>query len=320
MPQIPDVAAVRQKLAMLPVEAYPAGATVLAAGATSGNLLVLKEGAVEVVKDGVRIAKVADPGAVLGELALLLDQPHTADVRALAPSTFHVADGKSALLEEPALALYVAVVMAQRVDGANRALLEVRSRSGSHQPGSAVGRLLGAIARALRFDSGDGPFPWYSMIPERLLAAVSALPLASYAAGDLVLAAGSTTGRLLILEDGAVEVLSDGMSIGRIGGRGAVLGELAVFLDRPHTADVRAIEASTFRIADPTAFLHNPAAAHYVALVMAKRVDAANRALVEASRRLHADQPGGPTARMLDRIAGSLHHGRPEGGDLLLDR
>jgi hypothetical protein len=36
---------------------------------------------VEVIKDGERIAEVSAPGSVFGEQAVLLDQPHTADVR-----------------------------------------------------------------------------------------------------------------------------------------------------------------------------------------------------------------------------------------------
>jgi hypothetical protein len=44
------------------------------------------------VKDGTEIAKVAEPGAAFGELSILLDQPHTADVRALETSQFHIAN------------------------------------------------------------------------------------------------------------------------------------------------------------------------------------------------------------------------------------
>jgi CRP/FNR family transcriptional regulator, cyclic AMP receptor protein len=43
-------------------------------------LLFLRSGAVEVVKEGVRIANLSAPGSVFGEQATLLDQPHTADV------------------------------------------------------------------------------------------------------------------------------------------------------------------------------------------------------------------------------------------------
>jgi CRP/FNR family cyclic AMP-dependent transcriptional regulator len=68
---------------------------VLSAASKTGRLLILKEGAVAVVKEGVEIARVAEPGAVFGELSVLLDQPHTADVRALEASQFHVADARS---------------------------------------------------------------------------------------------------------------------------------------------------------------------------------------------------------------------------------
>jgi CRP/FNR family cyclic AMP-dependent transcriptional regulator len=39
----------------------------------------------------INIAKVTEPGAVLGELSALLDQPHTADVHATETSQFYVA-------------------------------------------------------------------------------------------------------------------------------------------------------------------------------------------------------------------------------------
>ena len=41
--------------------------------------------------------RVTEPGAVFGELSVLLDQPHTADVRAVTASQFHVADAASLL-------------------------------------------------------------------------------------------------------------------------------------------------------------------------------------------------------------------------------
>ena len=87
-PLIPDMAVFQRKLATLPLATYQAGETVLSAASTTGRLLILKEGAVEVVKEGVEIARVTEPGAVFGELSVLLDQPHTADVRALEASQF----------------------------------------------------------------------------------------------------------------------------------------------------------------------------------------------------------------------------------------
>ena len=100
MPLILDCAAFQTRLAALPVTNYQVGEMVLAASTTSGTLLVLKTGAVEVMKDGTQIAEVSEPGAVFGELSMLLDQPHTADVRALEVTEFHVADATSLLSDE----------------------------------------------------------------------------------------------------------------------------------------------------------------------------------------------------------------------------
>src|SRR4051812_31819651 len=74
-----DPAAFWAKLAAWPSVRFEVGETVLVAGVTSGRLLVLRSGAVEVVKDGTRLAEVSEPGAVFGELSLFLDRPHTAD-------------------------------------------------------------------------------------------------------------------------------------------------------------------------------------------------------------------------------------------------
>jgi CRP/FNR family cyclic AMP-dependent transcriptional regulator len=80
--------------ATLPVVTRGAGEIVLSAGVRSGRLLILKRGAIVILKELIEIAKVDVPGAVMGELSVLLDQPHTADVRTLEDSQFYVADGR----------------------------------------------------------------------------------------------------------------------------------------------------------------------------------------------------------------------------------
>jgi CRP-like cAMP-binding protein len=106
----------------LPVATYRTDEVVLAAGSRTGRLLFLKDGAVAVVRHGTQIATVDEPGAVFGEISALLDQPHTADVRALKRSQFYIAD--AALLGYSAAALfYVAGVLARRLDRANDALV-----------------------------------------------------------------------------------------------------------------------------------------------------------------------------------------------------
>ena len=83
---IPDFATLERTLAGLPVVKHRAREVVLTAGSKTSVLLFLKSGTVEVVKDGVQIASVNAPGSVFGEQAILLDQPHTADVRTVEQS------------------------------------------------------------------------------------------------------------------------------------------------------------------------------------------------------------------------------------------
>jgi CRP/FNR family transcriptional regulator, cyclic AMP receptor protein len=156
MPLIPDFAVFQRKLAGFPLATYQAGETVLAAASTTGRLLILRQGAVAVVKEGVEIAKVTEPGAVFGELSVLLDQPHTAEVRALEASQFHVADAATLLRVDPIALLYVATVLARRLDGANQALIELKRQLQVGEPPSVIGKtvekmqgLLGASGASL---------------------------------------------------------------------------------------------------------------------------------------------------------------------------
>jgi len=139
-----DPAAWQSRLAALPVKSYGAGETVFAEGTKTGRLLILKSGAVGILKGGTAIADVAEPGAVLGELSALLDQPHGADVRTSAPSEFYVADAAT-FLQDPAALLYVTMVLARRVDGANRGLLELKSQLAAGEPPGLIDATLDKI-------------------------------------------------------------------------------------------------------------------------------------------------------------------------------
>jgi CRP-like cAMP-binding protein len=76
-----DIAVLQRRIATMPVVTYQSGETILTAGTKTGRLLILKKGAVTIQNNGTVIAEVTEPGAVLGELSALLNQPHTADVQ-----------------------------------------------------------------------------------------------------------------------------------------------------------------------------------------------------------------------------------------------
>jgi CRP-like cAMP-binding protein len=151
MPLFQDPAVFQKRLAGLPIMKCQSGEDLLTAGSKTGKLFFLKSGAVEVTKDGMQIAKVSTPGAVFGELAALLDQSHTADVRTLEPSEFFVADAPTLLAIDSAVALYVAAILAHRLDSANRALLDVKRQLIAGESRRAITKKVEKVEELLAF-------------------------------------------------------------------------------------------------------------------------------------------------------------------------
>jgi CRP/FNR family transcriptional regulator, cyclic AMP receptor protein len=111
------------------VRRFSAGEVIFEQGERTDLLWFLVEGAVEVVKDGVRIAAECQPGAVFGELSALLGGSHRATVRALQPSVFHVVKNPRAFLESsPLVCLHVCELVARRLVQLNQYLVDVRQQ------------------------------------------------------------------------------------------------------------------------------------------------------------------------------------------------
>jgi CRP-like cAMP-binding protein len=165
MPLIPDKAAFENSLANLPLVTYRPGETVIADGSTTGRLLVLRKGTVAIVKGNTEIAKVTEPGAVFGELSVLLDQPHTADVLALETSQFHVADAATLLTESPMAAIYVATVLAHRLDGANHALIQLKKQLQAGEPRNVVANTVSKIEGLLAASGASLVYAGYPTDP-----------------------------------------------------------------------------------------------------------------------------------------------------------
>jgi CRP-like cAMP-binding protein len=152
MTTMPDATSFLASLDGLPVRSFAPGELVLSAGTTTGQVLVLKEGTLEVVKDGVPLTRVSEPGAVFGEMAALLRQPHSADVRALEPTDLYLIEDASFFMSEPAATLHVAMILARRLDAVNGYL--VQARGGLVHAGHSTGlidRIIADIGRAIRY-------------------------------------------------------------------------------------------------------------------------------------------------------------------------
>lgn len=100
----------------LPVRAFEPGADLLCEGKSAGLLYVLIEGEVEILKGDFRVTVICDPGAIFGELSVLLDIPNTATVRAIRPCTAYVVEDCNRFLQShQEIAYQLSKLLAQRV-------------------------------------------------------------------------------------------------------------------------------------------------------------------------------------------------------------
>jgi len=112
---------------------FPADKLLIREGETTGDLFILMEGQLEVLKGETVIAVVTEPGAILGEMSVLLHQPHTATVRASTGSmVYHIADATEFLREKPGVAILMAQLLAQRLNAATTYLADIKRQYASH--------------------------------------------------------------------------------------------------------------------------------------------------------------------------------------------
>ena len=94
------------------------------------ELYVLEKGRLVVERDGVEIATIIEPGALIGEMSVLLGVDHSATVRATGPTVVRViADGIPFLERTPLMALHVATLACARLDRTSAVLVELRKET-----------------------------------------------------------------------------------------------------------------------------------------------------------------------------------------------
>lgn len=105
----------------------PMDTRIIDQGANKGRMYVLKEGSFNVVRNGVRVVRVTEPGSFFGEISALLGTPPTADVVALENSTVCVIDDpQSAMKSNPELTHAVAQLLARRLQAVTTYLVDMK--------------------------------------------------------------------------------------------------------------------------------------------------------------------------------------------------
>jgi CRP-like cAMP-binding protein len=121
------MASILETCAGAPLKDFAQGAVLIAEGETSGRLYILADGSVEVLRGDTQVAVVGEPGAVFGEMSVLLKRPHTATVRAMTPvRLFMFEDAEGFLKSHPEIAFFLSKLLAERLAAATTYLVDIK--------------------------------------------------------------------------------------------------------------------------------------------------------------------------------------------------
>ncbi len=113
----------------LPLSSVPAGGVIIDEGVRHDGIWVLVSGSVSIERAGVSFARVDTPGAVFGEMSVVLDKVATATVRAKSDvEVYAIAEPLAFLRDKPGAALAVLRMTAARLDAMTQYLVDVRQQ------------------------------------------------------------------------------------------------------------------------------------------------------------------------------------------------
>ena len=104
-------------------------------------------GRLTVERGGSVIARIDEPGALVGEMSVLTGSPNSATVRADGQAIVRVvADAMRFVMRQPEIGLHIATVLAQRLDATSAVLSALRSEAGTDvAEQSRLGRIVAAL-------------------------------------------------------------------------------------------------------------------------------------------------------------------------------
>lgn len=117
-----------------PLRTFGPGHILIEEGEPTPGIYILVSGTLEVRRGGQLVAVVEQAGSMVGEMAMLLDSPSTADVVARDEATLRdIRDPEHFLATHPRLALFLARILAQRLHAVTGYLSELRERYGDSE-------------------------------------------------------------------------------------------------------------------------------------------------------------------------------------------
>jgi len=147
----------------LPEVEVAAGETLVEEGGSSGSVWVLVSGSLQVRKGDVPVNVITRPGAIVGEVSVLLGTRSAATVVAMEPCRLrHAADGKALLLEDPEVTRLLALGLAERLNFVTSYLADLKEQYGDAPGLSMVPQVLSRLSEPRR----SGALPGSARDPE----------------------------------------------------------------------------------------------------------------------------------------------------------
>ncbi len=132
---------------------------------TGGAIWVLVSGALQVRKGDITVNTITQPGAIVGEMSVLLGTHHGATVEATEPSRLRYAADGQALLGDPAVLGLVAIGLAERLNFVTSYLADLKYQYGDAPGLSMVSDVLTQLTQrqqpAAQPGSARDPHPDY---------------------------------------------------------------------------------------------------------------------------------------------------------------
>lgn len=129
-----------------PTRTFAAGEILIGQGYQGGDLYILEQGQLAVERDGVRIATIATPGSLIGEMSVVLGTANSATVQAEKSTTVRVIrDARQYLKTDPELTFRIAWLMANRLDATSAYLVQLTKDHAGKPEGGLLGRILSSL-------------------------------------------------------------------------------------------------------------------------------------------------------------------------------
>ena len=126
---------------------FKPGQVILPEGERFGKLYVLAEGQVEIIRERTQVTHVDEPGSIFGEMAVLLDMPHSATVKALSEvEAYEIPDALTFLDGHPEFSLHIATMLARRLYYTTSYLVDLQQQAaGKRQDLDLVDEILASL-------------------------------------------------------------------------------------------------------------------------------------------------------------------------------